>query len=103
MLVSTAFCCAVNPPNGGSCEHIIALNERRRIDVMCNKGFDIKVLKSNAGCYIGTLDHDGSPYCRLTDYFESERAAQAALDSGNAVIRKAVEIEYCSKNNRCLS
>ena len=103
MAAGTAFCCAEIPPNGGSSETYYNAQWRGRVDVMCNKGFDIKVLKSNTGCYIGTLDHDGSPYCRLTDYFESERAAQAALDSGNAVIRKAAEIGYCSKNNRCLS
>lgn len=45
--------------------------------------FELKVLKSAAGYYLGTLDQDGAPYSRESvTYWRSYEEAQAALESG---------------------
>ena len=42
----------------------------------------IQALKSNGGWYIGTLDKDGSPYCRVsTEYWKTRSEAEARLTS----------------------
>lgn len=33
---------------------------------VCKRGFTIQVLRSGAGYYLGTLDKDGCPYCRIS-------------------------------------
>ena len=52
-----------------------------------NWDFDIEVLMSGAGYYIGMLDpEDGAPYCRLsTAYWATHEEAQRALDTGDFV------------------
>lgn len=50
-----------------------------------NWSYDIEVLMSGAGYYIGMLDpEDGAPYCRLsTNYWATFEEAQQALDTGH--------------------
>lgn len=46
----------------------------------CAKGYELEVLRSNAGYYIGTVDEDSCPYCRYSKrYFKTEAAAQRVL------------------------
>ena len=46
----------------------------------CIKGYEVKPLKSAAGYYIGTLDNEGFPNCRISyGYAESEEAAKLLL------------------------
>lgn len=45
--------------------------------------FELQVLKSAAGYYLGTLDEDGTPYSRESvAYWRTYEEAQAALESG---------------------
>jgi len=66
----------------------------------CRKGLEIKPCKSAAGWYMGTLDVDGCPNCRLsTGYAKTEEEAwNLPLDRGYAV-----EIKWCAGEFGCLS
>ena len=44
------------------------INIKSMIGRKCTKRHTIQVCRSNAGYYIGTLDEDNMPYCRLTNY-----------------------------------
>ena len=48
----------------------------------CGKSLPLQVLHSNAGWYIGTHDLMGPCSRESTQYWPSEDAAQAALDTG---------------------
>ena len=73
-----------------------------RICMTCVKGYEIKVLFSNR-YYIGTLDGDGLPMCRLSEeYYKSNDAAQKALDDNSYTPRLSVENKYCSGGRSCL-
>ncbi len=46
--------------------------------------FELKVLNSAAGYYLGTLDELGMPYSRESEtYWRTYEEAKAALESGN--------------------
>ncbi len=46
--------------------------------------FDLRVLESAAGYYLGTLDGLGMPYSRESeDYWRTRQEATAALESGD--------------------
>lgn len=46
----------------------------------CIKGFEVQALKSAAGYYIGTVDSDGFPNCRITsNYAKTEEEAKFLL------------------------
>lgn len=47
----------------------------------CDQPLPLEVLSSAAGFYIGTSCHCG-PYSRVSGYYTSRDAAQAALDGG---------------------
>jgi hypothetical protein len=69
----------------------------------CINGYKVQVLSSVNGYYIGTLDEERMPMCRLTaDYFKSRAEAQKALDENSFTRRSGVEIEFCSKGKPCL-
>ena len=73
--------------------------------LICHKGFEIQVLRSGAGYYIGTVDsEDGSPYCRLSvNYYPTAAAAQKDLDSLSFEDRGyADEIRFCNEGSGCL-
>lgn len=63
----------------------------------CKEGYNVRVLRSNAGYYVGTQDESGVPYCRLSGYYETENQAQGALMHGFK-IRDAVEINWCCQS-----
>lgn len=66
----------------------------------CRKGFEIKVLKSNL-VYLGTVDEDGFPNCRCSDYFKDEKSAQDALKNGFKE-RQCMENSFCNGGVGCL-
>lgn len=65
----------------------------------CKKGYDVKPLKSAAGWYVGTLDHEGFPNCRIsTGYAESEEAA-VMLPLDRQI--ECIENEFCNGGRGC--
>ena len=48
---------------------------------VCNKRFELKVMRSAAGYYIGTQCCEG-PNSRESHYYSSRETAQHALDTG---------------------
>lgn len=69
----------------------------------CSQGYEIKVLKSNAGYYLGTVSEEGLPNCRLSEeYYPNEDAAKNALDNGFYTERESVENLYCNGFISCV-
>lgn len=67
--------------------------------MVCRQGREIKILKSSAGYYLGTLDTDGTPYCRVsTQYAKTEE------DAKNLFIDRdyAIEVRFCNEGKGCL-
>ena len=60
----------------------------------------LQVLRSNAGYYIGTLDHPDGPFCRLsTQYWKDADAAVAALQGGFS--RRSWQCKECPNKDIC--
>lgn len=70
----------------------------------CINGLELKVLKSNAGYYIGTQCEDGSPNCRLSNnYWKDKDIAQNCLDRNNFTKRSSsIEIQWCNSGKGCI-
>jgi hypothetical protein len=69
----------------------------------CIKGYKIQVLSGN-GYYIGTLDNEGLPMCRLSEEYYKKRAdAESALNDGTFTQRNCVENDFCSDGQPCIS
>ena len=66
----------------------------------CIKGYEIRVLKSAAGFYIGTTEEEGFPMCRISSYYPTKDAAQTALDN-KTFYRFAEEISFCNGGCGC--
>ena len=64
----------------------------------CKKGFEVKVCQSGAGYYLGTMDKEGLPNCRISDYAETEKEAEKL-----PMVRqfKCVENEFCNGGTGC--
>lgn len=70
----------------------------------CVNGLEIRVLKSGAGYYIGTVDGDGCPNCRIsTGYYADKDAAQKDLDDLTFEFRFSSENRWCANRNGNLS
>lgn len=71
---------------------------------ICRKGFEIQVLSSGAGYYIGTFDPKEGPNCRISkDYWKKKEDAVKALESMSFVDRSyAIENEFCHEGRGCL-
>ena len=69
----------------------------------CIKGFEVKVLRSAAGYYIGTLDEEGFPYCRVSkEYYSTQEDAEKALADKSFTERThCVEVEFCNGGQGC--
>ena len=48
----------------------------------CQEAMPVKVLTSAAGYYIGQRCNNCGPYCRLSGYYPTREAAEAALEKG---------------------
>ena len=72
----------------------------------CNKGLEVKAMKSAAGYYIGTEIFDKEmgcevPNCRVSvNYFKTKEAAEQAMNNGFAQ-RNCMENDYCSAGKGC--
>ena len=65
----------------------------------CAKGYEIKPLKSAAGWYLGTLDVEGFPNCRLTsNYAQTEEDAKYLFMDR----QMACENEFCNGGCGCI-
>lgn len=65
----------------------------------CRRGYEIKPLKSGAGWYLGTLDEDGFPNCRISvDYAKSEEEALKLSQFRDY----AMEVQFCNKGLGCI-
>ena len=64
----------------------------------CRKGFEIKVCRSAAGFYKGTLSEDGSINCRISGYAQDKASAESLpLDRQ----WYCIENEYCNGGKGC--
>lgn len=65
----------------------------------CAKGYEIKPLKSAAGWYLGTLDMEGFPNCRLSSNY-----AQTEEDAKHLFMDRqmASENEFCNGGCGCV-
>lgn len=66
--------------------------------LICRKGYEIKALKSGAGYYLGTVDEDGLPYCRISiEYAKTEEEAKKLLCDRTY----AMEVQFCNEGKGC--
>lgn len=68
------------------------------VNKKCARGYEIEVLRSGAGYYLGTVDEIGCPNCRITNYF----ADRDELLNSAFVERKCPENDFCNKSCGCL-
>lgn len=64
----------------------------------CVKGYNLEILRSNAGYYIGTLDEENMPNCRMTEGYAKTRKDVLSLKP-----RHSFEIQHCSNGNLCVN
>ena len=67
----------------------------------CIKGYEITACRSAAGWYMGTVDEDGCPNCRLTTQYarSAEEAEQLPLDRQCG----CMENEWCNGGKGCFA
>jgi|GEM_PF-2910290 len=66
----------------------------------CNKGYEVKVLKSGAGYYVGTYAPQEGPNCRISGYFKSPTELTVG-DLLLACTRICSENEFCNDGCGC--
>lgn len=66
--------------------------------LVCKEGYEVRPQRSAAGWYMGTVDEEGCPNCRLTSEYskEKEAAYHLRLDRQNAM-----ENQYCNGCGNC--
>lgn len=65
----------------------------------CIKGHKVQPLCSGAGYYLGTLDKDGFPWCRISNsYAETKEKAYKLLMDRQV---GCMENEYCNGGRGC--
>lgn len=70
----------------------------------CIKGYEIKVLRSGAGYYLGTTDKEGFPNCRMsTNYYKTETLAAWALLNNVFSERECIENVSCNNGAGCFN
>ena len=65
----------------------------------CRKGYEVKPLKSAAGYYLGTLDEEGFPNCRISNRY-AETEFKASLLHMDRQFR-CMENEFCNGGKGC--
>ena len=74
----------------------------RRIIMKCVKGHTVFVLSAHM-YYIGTIDEDKLPHCRISEeYYESYNEAEAALENHTFTMRNCLENNFCRGNRACV-
>ena len=67
----------------------------------CIKGYEIQACRSACGWYMGTLDEDGCPNCRISTQY-----ANTAEDAERLVLDRQVdciENEWCNGGRGCFA
>ena len=65
----------------------------------CLKGYEVKPLKSGAGWYLGTIDEEGFPNCRIsTGYAKTEEEAKHLPMNRQT---GCIENEFCNGGRGC--
>lgn len=67
----------------------------------CRQGFEIKVLSSPAGTYLGTKDEDGFANCRCTGYYKYKNVAEQHLLDESFTVRDCMENNFCNGGLGC--
>ena len=65
----------------------------------CIKGYEVQVLSSPAGFYLGTLDEDGLPNCRISTQYAKTREQAEDLMPDRQV--GCIENEWCNGGKGC--
>lgn len=74
--------------------------------MICRKGFEIEILKSAAGCYIGTRDKEGFPNCRISGYCEVDYFSPLLEENIDLFANRqtgCIENEYCNGGEGCFN
>lgn len=69
----------------------------------CIRNHTIQALRFAAGWYVGTIDEDGFPYCRISaEYYRSQQECQTAIDNDSYMQRTCMENQFCNGGHGCL-
>ena len=73
----------------------------------CIKGFEVEVMKSPAGYYLGTKDSEGFPNCRISGYCQMLEIAEYLLDENVEDFANrqtgCIENEFCNGGRGCFN
>lgn len=62
----------------------------------CNRGYELQVLSSAAGFYIGTITNEGEPMCRFSaQYYKTRARAEEVLETERFERNNSIENQYC--------
>ncbi|MBR3599871.1 MAG: hypothetical protein IKL53_08320 [Lachnospiraceae bacterium] len=83
--------------------NIVAVNDKYNMEdkvMKCKKGYEVTPQRSAAGYYMGTVDEEHCPNCRLTTCYckTAAEAERLPLDR-----QHAVEIQFCNGNGSCFN
>ena len=67
----------------------------------CKKGYEIKACSSAAGYYLGTIDEDGFPNCRISTAYAKTKEDAEKLPMDRQ--RFCIENEYCNGGTGCFN
>lgn len=68
------------------------------VNMKCIKGYEVKVMKSPAGYYLGTEDPAGFPNCRISGYCQNKDLAPYLIPNRQT---NCIENEYCNGGRGC--
>ena len=65
----------------------------------CIKGYEVQPLKSGAGWYLGTLDEEGLPNCRISTRYAKTKEEAEELPADRQT--NCIENEWCNGGCGC--
>ena len=66
----------------------------------CKKGYEVEVLNSAAGFYLGTKDDEGFPNCRISAHSQSRELAEYLIPNRQT---NCIENEFCNGGRGCFN
>ena len=73
-------------------------------EVKCVRGHLVQALNSAAGWYVGTIDEDGFPYCRISqNYYKTCKDAEDVIKNGTYIQRTCMENQFCNGGMGCFN